>query len=66
MMKGLFEQQPIAFLTVKIGLSLLLYLLLYLDKVPHNKRIYSETLIGAFSFTVILCLHGSWIFAALV
>jgi hypothetical protein len=66
LMNWIYDQNPIYFLIIKISLSLLLYMLVILKKIPEGKMVYMLTFFGAISYSIILFLHGLWLYVAFV
>lgn len=64
-MRSIYELGPIYFLLIKLSLSIVLYLLLYFNKVPDYKLLKQVTAIGSLFYTVVIGLHTVWIFNAL-
>ncbi|WP_062350272.1 DUF5658 family protein [Bacillus kwashiorkori] len=62
LMNFLYAIDPHIFLWTKILLSFLLLLFLIYDHIPTSLLIKIISFFAAVAYTVILCLHGVWIF----
>ncbi|MFT9597385.1 DUF5658 family protein [Mesobacillus sp.] len=49
------------FLTLKLCLSVTLYLFIVYKKVPKTRLVKGITLFATASYTTVICLHGFWL-----
>ncbi|WP_078432608.1 DUF5658 family protein [Metabacillus halosaccharovorans] len=61
LMRIIYEAEPVYFLIVKTLLSILLFALCILQKIPNNFRMKTISYIGASLYTFVLFIHFYWI-----
>ncbi|MFD2214025.1 DUF5658 family protein [Metabacillus endolithicus] len=61
-MRAISDIELIYFLLTKLFLSALLYLIIYLDKLPENNIIKFLSSIGVIIYTFVIGLHVIWIY----
>ncbi|MCA1031703.1 DUF5658 family protein [Bacillus timonensis] len=61
MMLYLYQSDPIFFITVKVFLSLFLYVFIYMDRVPNGRVIKGITLISTILYSIVCSFHMYWL-----
>lgn len=61
MMDKLYEIHPVLFMTVKIILSVLLYLFIFIKQIPKSSIVTSIASIALLLYTIVFGLHCYWV-----
>ncbi|TYR75249.1 hypothetical protein FZC79_10820 [Rossellomorea vietnamensis] len=65
LMDLLYTTHPVFFIALKILLSLMVYTLIFFDKIPSKKWFSSITYTAVTLYSLIFLLHGTWVYNVL-
>lgn len=65
-MDRLYEVSPGLFIATKISFSVLLYLFIFLKKMPESWIVKVIAMIAAAIYTGVFLLHGFWLFLTII